>query len=287
MAYRFSVLRFVPDPGRGEFVNIGAIAGDDDSGDWELRLVQNLRRAKAIDEKGALEAALSFAARVEDHVDALELVPGTAVEAMSTELLERWSGEMRNIVQVTDPAPLVAESAELALDLVFSELLLDPAAQRFRFEKKHRAVGSTRRAYRDNGVPDEAVASRASITSGPYEASFDFAVINGHVVQLAHCWSFQLPNQVELAEQVKAWAWVVQELRSSGGLLRLSDRDVAISADGELEIAAVYVPPADGQEQSHAFDEAQAAWKETKTWPVTADDADEVGEHAARLLAVA
>ena len=25
MAYRFSVLRFVPDSGRGEFVNIGAV----------------------------------------------------------------------------------------------------------------------------------------------------------------------------------------------------------------------------------------------------------------------
>jgi hypothetical protein len=35
------MLRFVPDPARGEFINIGAIAGDDDSGEWELRLLQN------------------------------------------------------------------------------------------------------------------------------------------------------------------------------------------------------------------------------------------------------
>ena len=28
MPYTYSLVRFVPDPARGEFVNIGAIAGD-------------------------------------------------------------------------------------------------------------------------------------------------------------------------------------------------------------------------------------------------------------------
>lgn len=281
------MLRFVPDAARGEFVNIGAIAGDDDARDWELRLVQNLRRAKALDEKGALGAALAFTARIEDHVEALDRLPGVGTEVLSTELLRRWSGEMRNIVQVTPPTPLVAESAEAALDLVFSELLLDPASQRFRFERKHRAVGSTRRAYRNHGVPDEAVAERALIKSGPYEAPFDFAVFNGHVLQLAQCWSFQLPNQGELAEQVKAWAWVVHELRQVGGSLQLEGREIAIPSGSDLAIAAVYVPPLTGQERAHAFDEAQAAFGETGTWAVAADRADEVAIHAAELLAAA
>ena len=39
MPYFFSLLRFVPDTARGEFVNLGAIAGDSEVVDWELRLI--------------------------------------------------------------------------------------------------------------------------------------------------------------------------------------------------------------------------------------------------------
>lgn len=38
------------------------------------------------------------------------------------------------------------------------------------------------------------------MTSGAYDGMFDFAVFNGRAVQLVQCWSFQLPNQADLAE---------------------------------------------------------------------------------------
>jgi len=37
MTYHYSMLRFVPDPARAEFVNLGAIVGDEESGDWDVR----------------------------------------------------------------------------------------------------------------------------------------------------------------------------------------------------------------------------------------------------------
>jgi hypothetical protein len=45
VSYQFSLIRFVPDPARGEFVNIGAVVGDDEAQDWELRLISNLKRS--------------------------------------------------------------------------------------------------------------------------------------------------------------------------------------------------------------------------------------------------
>jgi hypothetical protein len=53
------------------------------------------------------------------------------------------------------------------------------------------------------------------------------------------CWSFQLPNQAELAEQVKAWAWVVRGLRKQGGSLQLGEREIAVPAGTDVEIASV------------------------------------------------
>ena len=109
---------------------------------------------------------------------------------------------------------------------------------------------------------------------------FDFAVHNGRVVQLVQCWSFQLPNQVELAEEVKAWGWVVSELKRHGGELMVDGSEAPILIPSDLEIAAVYVAPTSAQ-PSPAFIEAQAVFEETQTLAVTADEAEVVG-HSAR-----
>jgi len=284
MPYRYSMLRFVPDSARGEFVNIGAIAGDDDSGDWELRLIQNPRRAKAIDDQSRLGTALAFADVVQEHIAAVDQAPGTGQEPMSTALLERWAREMQNVVQVSAPTPIVASSAEAALDVVFLELVVDPAARQLRFEKKHRAVAETSRAYRRHHVPEDSIARRILVTSGPYDSTFDFAVFNGRVVQLVQCWSFQLPDQATLAAEVRAWAWVVAELRRRGGQLRLGERRVPVPQGPELEVASVYLPPSAAQTETKAFGEARAAFAETNVQSYTPDSADLVAMSAASRL---
>ena len=67
MTYHYSVLRFVPDSARDEGINLGIVAGDDEAGDWELRVLSNLRRAKAIDSTGRLPAAMGYLAELEDQ----------------------------------------------------------------------------------------------------------------------------------------------------------------------------------------------------------------------------
>jgi hypothetical protein len=285
--YSYSVLRFVPDPARGEAVNLGLLVGDDDAREWELRLIQNFRRAKAVDDHGVLQLALSFVDQLETHIEALEQIPeSSSVLPISSELVARFAGEMQNIVQLTPPVPVVAASAEEALDLLSDELLVDPAARRYRFLKKHPAVGATRRAYRKHHVPDEAIEQRAPIVAGAYDGAFDFAVFNSEALQLVQCWSFQLPNQAELAEQVKAWAWVVREVRERGGTLRAGGREIHVPSGDEFEIAAVFIPPADGQDDVRAYEEARAAFEETHVFALEPDQADELGARAAERLQV-
>lgn len=274
MAYYFSLIRFVPDPGRGEFVNIGAVVGDD-AGDWSARWISNFTRAKALDSHGYLASAKAFTALVDDRVDVEQLDLYT--DPPSLEWLRELATDMNNVVQLSDPAPVVAESAEGALDLVFDRLLVDPARATYRFRKKHQAQAATRRAYRAQELGD-AVTPRSRVTSGAFEFDFDFAVHNGQAVQLAQCWSFELPNQTELTEQVKAWAWMVHEVRRSGGRL-VTEADVEVPQ--EIAVASVYIPPL---EDTTAFEEAASAFDELEVMAVPLDQAETVGEAAKQLL---
>jgi Protein of unknown function (DUF3037) len=279
MALSFSLIRFVPDPAKGEFVNIGAIAGDDVTGDWELRLVSSPKRAKALDQMGVLAQATAFAVGLQDHIAALEeLAPAT--EQISTEFLQRCASEMQNIVQLTPPAPVAADSADLALEMVFDQLVLDESPKTFQFEKKHRALGAARKAYKEHSV-SSAVRERAPVKSGVFDGTFDFAVHNGHAIQLAQCWSFQLPNQTDLAEQVKSWSWVVHELRKSGGLVRVDGAEIEIPKN--LDIYSVVIPPMPDQ-LSPAYQEAEAAFEEIGVKQVSPEGADELGARAADAL---
>lgn len=280
MSYKFTLIRFVPDPARGEFVNIGAIAGDEDANDWDIRWISNYTRANALDSAGLLPAAKAFTAKLDERVADLGR-PRLDSEPPTVAWLAGLAAEMNNAVQLSDPAPVVAETAEAALDLVFERLLVDPARVTYRFRKKHQAQAAARRAYSAHNVPKEAVKPRARVTSGAFDFDFDFAVHNGHAVQLVQCWSFELPNQDELTEQVKAWAWMAHEIRNHGGRLS-SEGDVDVP--GNLDIAAIYIPPV--EPDGGAFGEAQSAFKELEVTAVAFDSADEVGVKAAAGLGI-
>jgi len=280
MSFQFSLIRFVPDAARGEFVNIGAVAGSDDTGEWELRLVSNLRRAKSLDDRGRLPQALAFAAGLEDHISGeLQLVEPVA--PMSKEFLRQSATDLQNLVQLTPPAPVAADSPEQALELIFDQLIQDAGRRSFPFEKKHRAVAAARHAYRSHDEFRGAVKERAEVRSGAFDATFDFAVHNGRAIHLVQCWSFQLPNQTDLAEQVKAWSWVVHELRDKGGNLELGGTALEIPRD--LAIFSVMVPP-ERHIEAPAYEEARAAFDENDVTALVPNQAGRLVEQAIEAL---
>jgi hypothetical protein len=133
MRYVYSVVRFVPDPARGEFVNVGAIAGSEDSSEWLWRQVENPVRARAVDDRKALEAVWAFLDRVGREMDDYERAHESLFEPpveLSEEWLQRLYAEHRNVVQLSPPAPMVASTADEALDRVLDQMVLDPALRR-------------------------------------------------------------------------------------------------------------------------------------------------------------
>ena len=112
MRYTYSVIRFVPDPVRGEFVNVGVLAGSDESSEWELRTVENLKRARAVDDKGLLGLVWSFVNDIGRKADRYaEAVQTSFFDETDDGLSEEWLHVLPEIeshlrLDITEPATL-------------------------------------------------------------------------------------------------------------------------------------------------------------------------------------
>jgi hypothetical protein len=286
MRFVYSVVRFVPDPARGEFVNVGAIAGSEESSEWQVRQVENPMRARAVDERKTLEAVWAFLDSIGYQIDEFDRGMETLLDT-EVELSEAWLRELcsrhRNIVQLSPPTPILANSADEALDRVFEHMVVDPAQRTYGFRKKHSALAAVRKAYRQHAVKKGVhLRERVPLRTLHHETRFDFAVTNGRALQLAQTWSFQVPDQDSLSEQIKAWGWTMREVRDEGGRVEVaSGEELEVSRDVDLEV--IYVPPAEGQ-NSPALDEARSIFSVLGVSSRPLGEAEQVGQRASELL---
>lgn len=286
MRHIYSLVRFVPDPARGEFVNVGAIVGSEESSEWQIRQIENPVRARALDDSSSLDAVWSFMDSIGSTFDAFEAA-SESLFGVEEELTEDWllalHASHQNIVQLSPPTPMVAESAEEALDRVFDLLILDPAVRKYRFKKKHTALAAVRAAYRNVGVrKGTSLQERVALHTPHHRERFDFAVTNGRALQLTQTWSFQVPDQATLAEQVKAWGWTVRDVRNGGGQIGTADgREFDVQED--VDIAVVFVAPKPDQ-PAPAFEDASNVFEDLGIEATRVDEANRVGERARALL---
>jgi len=286
MKYVYSLIRFVPDSARGEFINVGAIAGSEESSDWAVRQISNHVRARALDDSNALDAVWAFIDRLGKEIDQYQASldslfrPHRSLDEEWIALLHR---DHRNVVQLTYPTPMVAESAEGALDKIFDLMIVDPSQRRYRFRKKNEAIAALRRAYRAHEIGQNSEMSEGvRLSTRHYQVRFDFAITNGEALQLAHAWSFQVPNQDALAEQVKSWGWTVQDTQSSGGIVTTQDgKRFGVSHDVDVEV--VYILPENPQE-APALAEATSVFESLGVKQVPLESVRQVAERAATLL---
>lgn len=292
MRFIYSIVRFVPDPGRGEFINIGAIVGSEITGEWDVRQVDNLVRARHIDDKKAIAGAMDFldcvGRQIDEHLavddDELDEMPADW-EHPSETWLEQLSTGMRNIVQLSRPVPVTASSLDDAMAMVFDELIVDPRVAGLDYRRRTKAQSALRSAYQGAQLRrGSTYFEKVLIEAQGVTERLDFVVANGRAVQLAQAWSFEVPKQPELARRVRAWGWTMSKLRRGGGRLVVEGRPgSAISEEIDLEV--VYVPPTAVGEGVSAFDEALVVFEDIGATAVPIEQAAEVGARAADLLA--
>lgn len=112
----YMLLRWVPNPARGEFINIGCIVFDNAEQDNMALRLSGRKRANRLDQiPEALEEMIeSTMARLWD-----------AAPEERVETGRQMVHDHRNIVQFSTPLPMVAQSTSQALDFIFPKLVGD------------------------------------------------------------------------------------------------------------------------------------------------------------------
>jgi len=284
----YSLVRCVPDPQTGEFVNLGAIAGDPATGDWSVRQIGNESRVRKLAGGVSLDAAHSFLTRVGLQIDETRALmeDGAAVVPLDDSWLQSLYYDHRNVVQLSPPAPMVAEDAEQALDVLFSRQVIDPLLQpREKIITKWRVVSDLREAYRRAAIDARLIQPKAELFVGSHvHTALDFAIVADRALQLTQGWSFRRTQVEEVSVQVKAWGYAIGLLRDrqEARLVSADEQVSEIAPDVDLEVVVAQPKTV---EQHRAYEEAEQVFKQLGASVRNLDEVDTVGRQAAELIA--
>lgn len=265
MRYNYWTLRYLPDPGRGEFVNIGLLVGRDGA-DWAVRTVQTLDRASRLG--GDLNVVRDWTKHLKLMVSQDEHVLTGIV--MNEHRIREWIGFHNNSVQISTPRPVVASSATQALDLMFDRLVVEPT-RTTRSTSYSRAVSTLGDAYK-RIRPDVALRKRVKITAGRQTLDFDYALANDRIQELSRVWAFDLKDMDPQIEKVQAWGFRIEELRGGGGFTAGQDQ---LKVTPEVPVKVLYVPPKTAL-QRESLELAKDAWERIDAEFLPLDRADEL-----------
>ncbi|MBB3750821.1 hypothetical protein FHT44_003316 [Mycolicibacterium sp. BK634] len=294
--YMYSVFQIMPHLSAGESVNFAVVAGNDQLGDWSLRRVQDMNRARRFCGVDAMTAATEFLGKVEERIDSvndqdvLEWLGESAppeTPPMTEQFLSELSGWQRGVVRFSAPMPVIAESSEDALDLLVSDLLVEPVTRVFKRMTKKRLVADMKTAYRAAGVEESNLWQRPLLHVGKSEQfrfGADFVVATHHAVQVCNAWSFQISDLDEVRRSVQAWGWNMRELRDHGGVLSGSESGEAILEVPPAVELRVIIAPDTSTAGLRALEDATYVFEEVQAVVVPYAERNRVAEAAFRLV---
>ena len=261
MRHVYSVIRFVPNPTRGEFVNVGILAGSEEAGEWAVQTISRAGRATSLDSTGSWPIVsrqiAEIAAILEEFTSAQEALTVTPdLPAIGEQWLEQLVDDWANMVQLSRPRPVVAESVDEVFELLWPELILESRTREFGITKR-KAVAEVKRSFRAHKIDAKHINYRPTLRTANSHSLIDLAVHNGHVVHLTQCFSFQVADVERVLDEVKSWAWTIRGLRQQGGIIEVAE--ARLDVDKDVPVAAVYVAPTN---DDSTFREADAAFRD-------------------------
>ncbi|HQZ69273.1 MAG TPA: DUF3037 domain-containing protein [Planctomycetaceae bacterium] len=124
--YRYSIVRFVPSPTRGEQVNLGMIVGCDATSEWVIDIADQKSRAKKLDDAGIWP---QVAAELERLKLRFPTDDDDALSSSGLEINEEWLAQMaaqsKNVIQYSTPQLVLAEDAESAVAKLWDTFIVE------------------------------------------------------------------------------------------------------------------------------------------------------------------
>jgi Protein of unknown function (DUF3037) len=260
--YMYSLVRCVPEPRTGEFVNVGALAGSEVLGDWSARQVANMARASKLGASDAvLQAATGFFARTWELIELNENEMETGrLPLLTDEWLRDCHRDFRNVVQLTAPMPVIAESAQQALELVLDSLVTDPVRQT-RGLTKTRLVSSILEAFAKSQL-NASLYKRPDLYVGEkLHTTIDVVAKSPRAMVLTQAWSFQNANPDQVTDSVKAWGFAVSRLRDhDAARLMTGSGPESLEVSDDVQVNVIIAEPENASQMS-AYEEATEVFK--------------------------
>ncbi|WP_417732332.1 DUF3037 domain-containing protein [Rosistilla oblonga] len=239
--YAYSVIRFVPSPVRGEFVNLGVIVGSERTGEWAIDVVGSRSRASKLDDENVFPMVASDLQRLQSMIESYsdpDLIDPPF--DLSDEWLCQLSRDSRNLLQYTTPKTVVAESAPSALEKLWKLMVVEPVPQKRSSLTRRSVISRYVSALERHDLDKSHIKRHAQLETSKTHAAIDVVVHNGAVKEITQCWSLQIKDADSVTNDIKSWGWTIRTLRDRGGLLTATGLPERLEVPGDVSVGVVY-----------------------------------------------
>jgi hypothetical protein len=208
-AFRFAILRYVPDPVRQETINVGVVVASDEPSRNAVRVLQRTegRRLKWL----GFDDDIEFLGDLADEMRSTALSDGERL--WNIEALERAHKDWGGTVRVSEMRAALHDNADQLCDELYARYVASPRVKRpssYRDRRTARRMVSSALRQR---LPKRVVKTRLIVRGRFEEHRFDIALGNGTPLHLVSTLSFEVPSKDELQTEVDAFAWAVNDVR--------------------------------------------------------------------------
>jgi len=263
-AFWYSIVRYVPDPVRGEQINIGVVVTGEDPPTFRARFIplNATGRLKRIgghsDFRFIRDLAQQMAEAGDDHLPLDE--PGRP--RWSAEALAKAAVEWANTIQFSEVRSALHEQPDALIESLYARYVADPrpTVKRARDKRwvRRRVRTSLRQALgtvRPEADPAELIRPDPQVDGEFEQHRFDFGLANGDLRRLVQTLSFESSDRSSLKTEIDAVAWAIDDVRRRPASLPIS---VVTIGEGKLLESAARVY--EGLEASVVREQEILAW---------------------------
>jgi len=204
-AYRFAILRYVPDPVRQEAINVGVVVMSGEPSRIAVRMLQrtDASRLKWLGMGGDMDFLQDLAAELGD------------ARSWSPEVLERAHREWGGTVRVSEVRAALHDDADRLCDELYSRYVAKPRRKRASTYRDRRDARRMVQQALLARLPKGAVRAKPTKQGRFEEHRFDYGLGNGQILYLVSTFSFEVPDKDALQTEVDACAWAINDIRTA------------------------------------------------------------------------
>jgi len=279
--YQYSIIRFVPSPIRGEFVNLGLIVGSDQTGEWLIDVVSSRSRATKLDDENVFPMVAADIQRLQSNIESYSDPDmfGASVD-LSLDWLRELSRDSQNLLQFSTPKTVLATSAQEALDKLWRFLVFEPTKSSRTSVTKISVLSRYWTALKEHEFSAKNIKKKVLLETSKVHLPIDVIVHNGEVKDITQCWSLQIKDTDGLVNDIRSWGWTMRTLREKGGDIIVNERRIPVPSD--VRIGVVYAPSDDSKVTDEAFEVFQN--KDVDAQCVLMNEVDEYAKSSAADL---